>query len=338
MAQVSAIGSGLEAVLPQAGTQSPARASGGEAFDTVLAKEIEGRSAAPEESAPPASPTGADATDQTSGPSFTETLDQAVNEVEGTESVEAPAEGTDTASRVDWEGLMWEILALVLGQGAQATQAAQGSEGAQGEAAALEGDTSSGQAATPGTILRQNVADWLASPEENAPPPVLAKILDDMGLNPSEVADFVKRIRAAFHAAAGNESQAAASASALEGLEGSTGQVAGIAESQAGGGPQTDSSAENAPGGTSAPSGAPSGTAAADGAKETASVSRSSAVHQVVETIRALPARAGTTEVRLQLVPESLGSVRVTLFVDDQSVRATFVTDNPLSRAVLEAG
>ncbi|MBI3392167.1 MAG: flagellar hook-length control protein FliK, partial [Nitrospirae bacterium] len=47
---------------------------------------------------------------------------------------------------------------------------------------------------------------------------------------------------------------------------------------------------------------------------------------------------AGTTEVRLQLVPESLGSVRVTLFVDDQSVRATFVTDNPLSRAVLEAG
>jgi flagellar hook-length control protein FliK len=339
MAQVSAIGSGLEAVLPQAGPQSPSRTSGGEAFDTVLAREIEGRSAEPsaapgESAAPAASSTGADAADRTSGSSFTETLDQAVSEGEGTGPVEGQAEGAGTASRVDWEGLMWEILALVLGQGAQAPQTAEGSEGAQGEAAALEGDTS-GPASTPGAILRKSVADWLASPEENAPPPELAKILDGMGLPPSEVADFVKRIRAYFHAAARSESQAATDAAALEGLEGSLGQVAGIAESQAGGGPQTDSSSANATGGTSATPAA----AGADGAKETTSVLRSSAVQQVVETIRALPARAGTTEVRLNLVPESLGSVRVTLFVDDQSVvRATFVTDNPLSRAILEAG
>lgn len=338
MARVSAIGSGLEAVLPQAGPQSPSRTSGGEAFDTVLAREIEGRSAEPsaaqgESAAPAVSSKSADATDRTSGSSFKETLDQAVSEGEGTGPVEGQAEGTDTASQVDREWLMWEILALVLGQGAQAPQAADGSEGAQGEAVTLEAGTSD-IAQTPGEVLRKSVADWLASPEENAPPPALAKILDDMGLPPSEVADFVKRIRAYFHAAAGSENQAPADAAALEGLEGSPGQVAGIAESQAGGGPQTESSPANVPGGTSAASTA----AGADGTKETASVSRSSAVSQVGETIRALPARAGTTEVRLQLVPEALGSVRVTLFVDDQSVRATFVTDNILSRAILEAG
>lgn len=336
MAQVSAIGSGLEAVLPQAGTQSPSRTSGGEAFDAVLAKEIDGQSAAPSaasgDSATAVS-TGANATDKTSGASFAGTLDQAVNESEETAPVETPPEGTDTARSVDWGGLMWEILALVLGQGAQAPQAAEGSGGAQGEAAILAGDVS-GAAQTPGEALRKSVAGWLASPEENAPPPALAKILDDMGLQPSEVADFVKRIRAYFHAAAASESQAAADASALEGLEGSSERIAGVAESQAGGDLPADSSPANAPGGPSAPSTA----AGADGTKETASVSRSSAVHQVVETIRALPARAGTTEVRLQLVPEALGSVRVTLLVDDQSVRATFVTDNVVSQAILEAG